>query len=72
MKVTATNGLNTDAIIRGIATIRMFIAAHNVVTPGDRITGEELELLDDAANGMESFLEAFREQIRAEAERVWG
>ena len=72
MKVTVTPaqiGLDTEPIIRGIATIRMFVAAHNTVCPGDRITGEELELLGDTADGMESFLEAFRKFVHPEAER---
>lgn len=72
MKVTVTPeqiGLNTDPIIRGIATIRMFVAAHNMVLPGDRITGDELELLDDTANGMEEFLTAYKKFVTAEERR---
>ena len=73
MKVTVTPeqiGLNTDPIIRGIATIRMFVAAHNVVLPGDRITGEELELLDDTANELEGFLTAYKRLLRGEERRI--
>lgn len=63
-------GLDAEPVIRSIATIRMFVAAHNVVLPGDRITGEELELLDDTANELEGFLMAYKRLLRGEERRI--
>ena len=45
-------------IIKSVATLRMFIAAHNTVTPMERITAEELDLLEESANELERILKA--------------
>lgn len=49
---------DTAAIIKSVATLRMFIAAHNTVTPVERITAEELDLLEESANELERILKA--------------
>lgn len=66
MVINVTYGMEPEALIRAIATIRMFVAAHNVVIPGDRINGDELELLDRTADELEEYLNAYRSLVEAE------
>lgn len=54
----ADNDKSKEIIVRSVATLRMFIAAHNTVTPMERITGEELELLEDIAIELNDLLAA--------------
>ena len=54
----ADNDKSKEIIVRSVATLRMFIAAHNTVTPMERITGEELELLEDIAIELNDLLTA--------------
>ena len=53
--------IEPDVLIRSVATLRMFVAAHNMVRPGDGVSGEELELLEDAANELDTFLQAYKQ-----------
>lgn len=52
--------IEPDVIVKGVATLRMFIAAHNTVRPADSVSGDELELLNDMADELEAFLSAYR------------
>ena len=53
-------GIEPEAIIRCVASLRMFVAAHNSVRPYECVTGEELELLEEAANDLETFHVKFK------------
>lgn len=56
--------IEPDALIRGVAALRMFIAAHNIERPMETVNGEEIGLLSDTADELELFLEAYK-QYRA-------
>lgn len=53
--------IEPDVLIKGVATLRMFIAAHNTSRPGEYVTGEELELIEDTANELDLFLGAYKQ-----------
>lgn len=53
--------IEPDVLIKSVATLRMFVAAHNTIRPGDSVSGEELELLNDTAEELEVFLAGYKQ-----------
>lgn len=61
MMVDIKKAIEPEVIVRATATLRMFVAAHNAVRPGEYVTGDELELLDGIADELETFLAAYKQ-----------